>query len=316
MAQVIVSGSSGFIGSAFVKKLTDKDLEVVALGRKKLNEIPPNRKALLQKSHYVEIDLKDIDHLGAELESRNINLDSNCIFFHLAWGGKKSLSDLDVQYQFSNVSKSVSALEVSSRLGCKTFIHVGSMEEEFALKYLELDHRVDNFWNRHLVYAAAKISARNALALKSIQLGLDFIFVNHSHVMGPGDDKDSFLQVTLQNMLNFGDLIFSSGDQFFDVISLEDCIEAYYLICCKGKPGSSYWIGSGDPRPLREYIERMNNLVPSKNFLNFGKLPYNDVKLDKKIFSTKNLEKDTNFKPKMTFEDTVLTLLDYLTQDD
>jgi nucleoside-diphosphate-sugar epimerase len=69
--------------------------------------------------------------------------------------------------------------------------------------------------------------------------------------MGEDDDKDSFLQVTLQKLINGEDLIFSSGEQIFDVISLEDCARGYYLICEKGIPGEEYWVGSGEPKKLR-----------------------------------------------------------------
>ena len=48
--------------------------------------------------------------------------------------------------------------------------------------------------------------------------------------MGPNDDKDSFLQVTLQKLIDNQELIFSSGEQLFDVISLEDCAYGYFLI--------------------------------------------------------------------------------------
>jgi nucleoside-diphosphate-sugar epimerase len=312
VVQVIVSGATGFIGSAFVKHLIDENFKVVALGRRAFDDILPYRQILLKGASYIKINLEDIDQLGAELALRNILLDANCVFFHIAWGGKSKLSDLDLEVQISNVHKSVLALEEALKIGCKRFIHVGSMEEEFALEYLKLDYQDGNYWNRHLIYAIAKISAKNALILKSADLGLDFIFVNHSHVMGPGDDKDSFLQVTLQNILNSNELVFSSGNQIFDVISLSDCIEAYKLICAYGKSGSSYWVGSGNPRLLREYVERMYSLFPSNKQLLFGALPYNDVKLEKHVFSTQKLERDTNFKSKMSYEDAVLCLYEYL----
>lgn len=312
MAQIIVSGATGFIGSAFVQSLINANIQVVALGRKNFDEILPRRQELLKGAHYINIDLNNIEILGTKLSSSNILLDSNCVFFHLAWGGRFKLSDLDLEYQLSNVSKSVSALEVASSLGCKRFIHIGSMEEEFARKYFELNHHNSNYWNRHLIYAVAKISAKNALKLKSLELGLDFIYVNHSHVMGPGDDKDSFLQVTLQNILQANDQIFSNGNQYFDVISLNDCVEAYKLIYCEGKPNSDYWVGSGNPRFLREYVERMYRLFQPNKELQFGSLPYNDVQLESRVFSTQNLELDTGFKPKMTYEDTVISLYNYL----
>jgi nucleoside-diphosphate-sugar epimerase len=126
--------------------------------------------------------------------------------------------------------------------------------------------------------------------------------------MGPNDDKDSFLQVTLQKIINHEELIFSSGDQFFDVLSLKDCALGYYLICNKGKPGCDYWVGSGEPRTLKEYVRRMYNLFPSGIELQFGKLIYNDIVLDKNVFSISNLTSDTGFVPTMTYEETVKEL--------
>ena len=123
--------------------------------------------------------------------------------------------------------------------------------------------------------------------------------------IGEDDEKDSFLQVTLQKLIRGDDLIFSSGEQIFDVISLADCSLGYYLICKKGISGQDYWVGSGDPRKLREYVERMYSLYPSDKEMQFGKLPYNDIILSKEDFSIANLEADTGYSPEMTYEETV-----------
>jgi nucleoside-diphosphate-sugar epimerase len=130
--------------------------------------------------------------------------------------------------------------------------------------------------------------------------------------MGPHDDKDSFLQVTLKKMICGEALIFSTGEQYFDVISVIDCALGYYLICQKGKPGETYWVGSGDPRRLREYVERMYSLYPSDQEMQFGKLPYNDIILEKNAFSISNLAKDTGYQPTIEFEKIVEELHKHL----
>ena len=99
-------------------------------------------------------------------------------------------------------------------------------------KYIKLDHNKNDQYNRHVIYSVAKIAAKYALKLRASNMNIDYIYVLHSHVMGEDDDKDS-LQVTLQKLVNEEDLIFSSGEQFFDVISLSDCSLGYYLICQK-----------------------------------------------------------------------------------
>lgn len=190
------------------------------------------------------------------------------------------------------------------------------MEEAFTYQYLELDHNNSNFYNRHVVYSTAKIAARYACKLRASELGLEYIYVLHSHVMGPDDDKDSFLQVTLKKLINKDVLIFSTGEQFFDVISAKDCALGYFLICEKGHPGAEYWVGSGEPRRLREYVERMYRLYPSGQEMQFGKLPYNDIVLQKEEFSILKLSEDTGYKPTMSYEQTVVELYESLVGQD
>ena len=308
MKKAIVTGATGFIGAAFVKSLTDKGIDVVALGRKSLAEVKKSRREKLTAAKYINLDMREITSLHTRLNEISWDVGSECIFFNLAWGGVTGLSDLDIEAQMQNVGWSVNALEESVAIGCSRFVQVGTMEEAFTYKYLALDHHKNNEYNRHVIYSVAKIAAKNALALKASNLNIDYIYVLHSHIMGEDDDKDSFLQVTLQKLVNGDDLIFSSGEQVFDVISLEDCTLGYYLICEKGISGQEYWVGSGDPRRLREYVERMYRLFPSAKKMQFGKLPYNDIVLSKGDFSIENLVKHTGYKPAMSYEQTVKKL--------
>ena len=312
MKQAIVTGSTGFIGASFVQYLLSQGVEVLALGRKETAMVGASRWAKLEGAKYLALDMDLIESLPDCLVEAGWNVGDECIFFNLAWGGDTSLSDLNIAAQMQNVTRSVAALEISSKIGCSRFIQVGTMEEAFTKKYLELDHNKHSYYNRHVIYSVAKMAARHALEVRASQLGLDFIYVLHSHVMGPDDDKDSFLQVTLLKIIRKDELIFSSGEQIFDVISLVDCAIGYFLICQKGIPGKEYWVGSGDPTRLRDYVERMYDIFPSGKEMQFGKLPYNDVVLEKDAFSIKELTQDTGYQPTMTYEQTVSVLHHYL----
>lgn len=312
MKKAIVTGATGFIGSAFVEYLLKKNIEVLALGRKEVDEISNERWLKIKHAKYLKLDMNKITLLGELIPKIDWDVGDDCVFFNLAWGGESGLSDLNVAAQLKNVVWSEAALEIASKIGCNRFIQVGTMEEAFTQKYLELDHRKDNEYNRHLIYSIAKIASKQALKIKASQFGIDFIYVLHSHVMGRDDDKNSFLQVTLQKLIRGDALIFSTGEQYFDVISMSDCSLGYYRICQKGIPGDEYWVGSGDPKRLREYVERMYNLFPSGVKMQFGKMPYNDIILDKEVFSIANLVEDTGYKPTETYEQTVQDLHDYL----
>ena len=312
MKKAIVTGATGFIGSAYVEYLTGKNIDVLAIGRKEMDEISATRQRKLKNAQYLKLDMIKISELGEMLSCLGWAVEDDCIFFNLAWGGENGLSDMNVAAQMKNVVWCAVALEVAKNIGCARFVQVGTMEEAFTEKYLELDHHKDTQYNRHVIYSIAKMAAKRALEIKASQLGIDFIYVLHSHVMGPDDDKNSFLQVTLQKLINGDELVFSTGEQYFDVISVSDCAMGYYHICQNGRPGEEYWVGSGEPRRLREYVERMYNLFPSGVDMQFGKFPYNDVVLDKDVFSISKLTGDTGYTPSITFEQTVKDLHDYL----
>lgn len=312
MKKAIVTGATGFIGSSFVEHLLREGIDVIAIGRKDIAEVSVLRRKKLDGASYVRLSMEEILSLGEALSAGGIEPGEDCVFFNLAWGGVGCLSDLDVAAQLRNVDWCLSALEVASKINCGRFIQVGTMEEAFARKYLTLDHSKHNQYNRHVIYAVAKIAAKTVLTVRASQIGMDFIYVLHSHIMGPGDDKNSFLQVTLEKLIHGDELIFSTGEQYFDVTAVHDCCLGYRLICEKGKPGQEYWVGSGDPRQLREYVERMYKMYPSGAELQFGRLPYNDVTVDKNVFSTADLVRDTGYAPTMTYEQAVAGVHEYL----
>lgn len=282
------------------------------MGRKEPQEVDRARWRKLQGARYINLNMNSISTLPSHLEAIKWEVEPECVFFNLAWAGANRLSDLNINAQLRNAKESVDALEMAHSIGCSRFIQVGTMEEAFTQRYLELDHHQHSFYNRHVIYSVAKIAARQSLEIRSSQLGIDFIYVLHSHVMGPNDDKDSFLQMTLLKLIRGDELVFSTGQQLFDVISLADCSLGYDLICRKGIPGRVYWVGSGEPQRLRDYIERMYALYPSGREMQFGRLPYNDVILTTEDFSIASLANDTGYSPRMTYEQTVKELHDHL----
>lgn len=312
MNQIILTGATGFIGAYFIDFLVKKGVNVIALGRKRLDDVPTSRIESIKRANYIQLDMKDILQLPNKLAEHQIHISNDCAFYNLAWGGVAKLSDLDISAQLSNVGYSVNALEVASLLGCKKFIQVGTMEEAFTLKYLGLDYRQSSYYNRHVIYSVAKLAAKKAIEAMCKQKNIDYNYVLHSHVMGPHDDKDSFLQVTLQKLISNEELVFSTGEQLFDVISPYDCALGYYLIASKGISGKTYWVGSGNPRPLRKYVEEMYELYPSGQAMQFGKLPYNDIVLEPDDFSIENLTQDTGYMPTKEYSEIVRELYDHL----
>jgi nucleoside-diphosphate-sugar epimerase len=127
MNQAIVSGATGFIGSAFVEYLIQQGVMVLALGRKDPVDVQKPRWSKLQGSLYIKLCMSSIGDLQLHIENNKFEVGQDCIFFNLAWSGASKLSDLSIEAQLRNVSECVAALEMASKVGCCRFIQVGTM---------------------------------------------------------------------------------------------------------------------------------------------------------------------------------------------
>lgn len=274
--KTIVTGASGFIGSFLVSELVRNGYQVAALGRKDYADIPKSKHFLLDGSQYIKSDLDNPEDLALKLRSAGFYGSDLKYFFHIAWGGNNKLSDLDISSQTRNIQRTSQTYEIASLLKADSYIFCGTMEEAFAYEYTKMDYKLSSKYNRHVVYSLAKISARHSLKLSYKYASPIILFGTNSHVMGPFDDKDSFLQVVISNTINGIDINMSSGEQLFDVINVKDCARAYLAIARKGIHGTSYWVGSGKPRKLKDYVTEILDEFPGIN-VNYGTAPYNDI---------------------------------------
>lgn len=313
MKQAIVNGATGFIGSALIRQLVATGVRVIGLGRRLPEDIQKDRLPPSELFQYHRLPMDDIASLSEVVASSDFPVD-DCVFFNIAWWGKHKVSDFDVPAQLHNIVRCTDALRASASIGCRAFIHAGSMEEHFADAYRSLDYRLSTAHNRHIVYAIAKSGAKRMLKMLHAHSTTPVILTTFSHVMGVDDGKDSFLQVALDKFLHGGDLAFTSGEQTFDVIHVSDV--AHGLVCCGkyGRPGHDYWIGSGRARPLREYVEEMARLYPPGRPIGFGEVHFSDVVLPKELFATDLTRKHTGFEPRVRFEAMVEELAGWLVQ--
>lgn len=311
MKQAIVNGATGFVGSALVRQLLAEGVDVLGLGRKAADALPSHRLPASERFRYRTLHLDESERLPEVVKEAGFPID-DCVFFNIAWWGAEKVSDFDVRAQLSNIVRSAAALAASAAIGCRLFVHAGSMEEHFAEAYVGLDYHASNAFNRHIVYALAKSGAKRMLKMLHAESRTPSVLTTFSHVMGVDDGKDSFLQVVLDKFLHGGDLAFTSGAQVFDVIHVSDVARGLAGVGRYGQPGNDYWIGSGQARPLREYVEEMARLYPPGRPLGFGQVSFSDVILPKEWFEIDLIQKHTGFRPQMTFETMVRELAEWL----
>jgi len=311
MKQAIVNGATGFIGSALVRQLVADGVEVLGLGRRAADALPTHRLPSPERFRYRTLTLDDTERLPDVVREAGFPVD-DCVFFNIAWWGTDKVSDFGVHAQLRNVVRATSSLAASAAVGCRLFVHAGSMEEHFAEAYVGLDYHQSNASNRHIIYALSKCGAKRMLKMLHADSPTPVVLTTFSHVMGVDDGKDSFLQVALDKFLHGGDLSFTSGEQIFDTIHVSDVVRGLVSVGKHGRPGQDYWIGSGQARRLREYVEEMARLYPPGQELGFGRVSFSDVILPKELFAIDLIREHTGFEPSVSFEMMVRELAAWL----
>ena len=92
-------------------------------------------------------------------------------------------------------------------------------------------------------------------------------------------------------------MLFRSWDYLYS----KDAGRALYLCGEKGRDGTVYCLGSGQARPLRNYIEELRHIAAPGASLGLGELPYGPRQVMELWADISDLQRDTGFKPEYSF---------------
>jgi nucleoside-diphosphate-sugar epimerase len=104
---------------------------------------------------------------------------------------------------------------------------------------------------------------------------------------------------------------FTKGEQMWDYLYSRDAGEALYLIGKYGKNGKIYPVGSGEVRPLSEYIRAICAYTNPAVSPQLGAVPYANKQVMHLQADINELRKDTGFEPKISFEEGITRTIEW-----
>lgn len=78
-----------------------------------------------------------------------------------------------------------------------------------------------------------------------------------TNAYGVGEFSPRFVNTTLRKIIDGEPLRFTAATQNYDFVYVSDVAKAFYLVAKNGKPFREYMIGSGDAKPLKQFILEM-----------------------------------------------------------
>ena len=233
MKNVIVTGASGFIGTTLVKELLNRDYRVIAIDREFTDAFLNNPNVIC-----IEATNKNISDLKNEIPEYGYN----CCF-HLAWASTSGQGRADYSVQLANAKMACDYVKLCSEIGCKRVVYASSINEMETYEYLQGD---DIEPTGGYIYGTGKLAA---------------------HLMG---ETARIIYTSLVKLINGERASFTAGYQTYDFIYITDAINSIVEVSEKGKPFNRYYIGSGQPKALREYLLEMRDIVSPGTELGLG----------------------------------------------
>ncbi|QGZ94892.1 NAD-dependent epimerase/dehydratase family protein [Terricaulis silvestris] len=238
--RIFVTGASGFVGGAAVRKLVADGHDVRAMSRSEKSDA--KIAALGGKS--VRCDLEDVAaaHIG----------DAEAIIHAAAfveqWGPR------DAWRKF-NVDGTARMLKATREAGAKRFIHIGTEAALFHGQHLRgVDETYPIAPNSPYPYSSTKAQAEQ-LVRDANAPGFETIVLRPRFIWGPGDT--TLLPLIVQ-MARAGKFMWVNGGRSMtSTTHINNLIHAIDLALSKGHGGEAYFILDDGVRPMREMMSGM-----------------------------------------------------------
>ena len=302
ITNAIVTGPTGAIGTALCKLLRSKGAKVYAIVHP--GSVRMSHLMFIEGVQIVTCDLRKLSFLPDLLSCTYADA-----FFHLAWANTIGRGRNDMDSQVDNIRFTIDSCRVAKRLDCQVFVGAGS-QAEYGRSDQALTSQTPCFPENG--YGMAKLCAGQMSRAECRKLGIDHIWPRILSVYGPYDGPNAMIPWVIKKLLLGERPSLTSGNQIWDYLYATDAAEALYRMAVRGKDGSVYPLGSGDARPLREYIEVLRDTIDPALQLGFGEIPYDVGQVRHLEADISELEEDTGFRPRVSFNVGIRKTIQYM----
>ncbi|MDF9844041.1 MULTISPECIES: NAD(P)-dependent oxidoreductase [unclassified Paenibacillus] len=302
MKRVIVTGANGFIGSSMVNYLASLNIEVFAIVR---NE-DSNADRLNKNNKNVKIvycDLNQISKLADFFNGIEINT-----FYHFGWAGVSNSDRNNYNSQLNNIQWSCDCVKLCETLNVKRFIFASSIWEYECCKSMNETNDV----KLSSLYSTAKIAANFMSRTLCNDFGITFVAGVITNIYGVGELSPRLINSTIRKLINGEETAFTSSTQMYDFIYIDDAVRAFYYMDLYGVNNKSYYIGSHEPKPLKEFLYLLRNCVNKDAELGIGKILQSGIHLDYNHFNIFELKDDTGFENEVSFEEGIIKTSEWI----
>lgn len=296
MKKVIVTGANGFIGSSLIKKFVEQGVAVVAVDLSFTVSRLPETPLVTKIESGVDASLAE-----------TIPASDYDAFYHLAWRGINGAEKADPTIQLSNIQMAIDCANVCKQLGVKKLLCAGTVAENatFSLPHLSQT-------SGGMMYGVAKHACNLIVEDYCKNIGLRFVWMQFSNIYGIGNRTGNLVSYTLGELMVGKEATFGPAQQPYDFIYVDDLIEAIYRLGANATPKSFYYIGSGSPRKLADYLLRIGELAGCTDKVSIGVRADDGIKYTWEMFDNSDLVSAVGCYVTTSFDEGILKTIEWL----
>jgi len=249
--KALVTGGTGFVGSAVLRKLIERGQEVKAFAR------PASNRANLENLpvEIVEGDLKDAASWGRAFEGVSD-------LYHVAADYRLWVRDPAVMYR-TNVEGTEGFIRAAAEAGVENIVYTSSVATLGTLARGAPADETTPVTLGDMIghYKRSKYLGEEAVRRLAVEEKINVVIVNPSTPIGPRDVKPTptgrmVLEAAKGKMPAY-------VDTGLNVVHVDDVAEGHILAREKGKPGERYVLGGTD-MTLREILVSIADIVKGR----------------------------------------------------
>lgn len=285
---IIVSGATGCVGSAVVRRALAKGMSVTCIvhkNSKRLSNLPVDDRVKI-----VECNLSD--YASLQMEGKYDAL------IHLSWEKTFGASRDDAEVQTRNIQYTLDACHLAKRCGCKVFVGAGS-QAEYGVQSVDLTP--DLPVKPESGYGIAKYAAGKLSAMLCNSLGIRQNWARILSVYGPNDGENTLISYVIRELKAGRSPKLTKCEQIWDYLYADDAGDAILAIAENGGDGKVYPLGSGKGRRLAEYIEDIRQAINPSVEVKYGVKEYYPHQPMYLVADVSELIADTEWMPSYPF---------------
>lgn len=300
MNKVIITGATGFIGRALtIKLLRDgKTVYAVVKDNKKVDELKQYGNLIPIIAHF-----KDYKNLHDLIQDDDIE-----VFYHFAWEGVFGEAFRDYELQLNNAKYASDAIMAAIKINCKKFVLAGTLNEYEIKKYLNLDSIEPRYT---CIYATCKVASEMICKTLAFNHGIQYNAGLIAMAYGEGNNSKMLPNVIIKKFINNELPKLVTGDNKYDLIYIDDIVNAFIYIGEKGVNQKSYYVGNRNLKTFKEIVTDVKNIINPDLKLVFGE--YKDtLDMDYSLIDLDALFYDTGFECKSDFRESILKTAEWV----